>query len=151
MPNAKELLLNVLNRKKTTLEGKIPPFQIECLDMFQKKIMAIQVDETAEMDLQICSVLLDKCFCDLDNVVPSESRIIGLINKANCTNDDFYTKVTEIFDSEIQRLNHSVKDTFYDQTFKYVKTILVDMKAELARLKVALAQQDLDITTSNNY
>jgi hypothetical protein len=109
------------------------------------------MDEPAEMDLQICSILLDKCFCDLDNVVPSESRIIGFINKANRTNDDFYTKVTEIFDSEIQRLNNSAKDTFYDQTFKYVKTILVDMKTELTRLKVALDQQDLDITTYNNY
>lgn len=138
MPNSREMLLNILYRTKTRLKDKVSPFQIECLEMLQKKIRAIQVDEFTETNLLVCNILLDQCFCDLEDMVPRESRIIGLINKANLSNEDFYTKINHIFDKEIKKLNHCLRDAFYDQTFINVKRILIDMKTELTRLKTAL-------------
>ncbi|CAM2920702.1 Uncharacterised protein [Legionella steigerwaltii] len=151
MPTSKEMLLHILNRAITAHKDKISPFQIECLDMFQKKINAIKVDETAEMDLQICNILLDKCFCDLEDMIPRERRIISLLNKPNLTDDEFYTKVSTIFNHEIKELNSFLKDTFYDQTFKNVKMILIDMKTELTRLKTGLEQQPHNEKTLSCY
>ncbi|KTC80308.1 hypothetical protein [Legionella cherrii] len=151
MPNSREMLLKILNKTKNSLQNKVPPFQIECLDMFQKKIQAIQVDEISEMDLQVCDVLLDKCFCDLDDMVPREHRIIGLINKANLTNDDFYTKVAKIFDNEIKRINNLSRNGFYDQTVTHVKKIVIDMKTELTNIKNELNPQYHNMKTHHGF
>ncbi|WP_392536557.1 hypothetical protein [Legionella sp. 227] len=151
MPNSREMLLKILNRTRNSLQNKVPPFQIECLDMFQKKIEAIQEDEISEMDVQVCDVLLDKCFCDLDDIVPREYRIIGLINKANLKNDDFYTKVAKIFDNEITRINNLSRKGFYDQTLTNVKRIVIDMKTHLTSLKNELNPQYHDEKSHNGF
>ncbi len=138
MPSTKEMLLNIL---KNTKKDSLSLFQIECLDMFQAKIKSIPVDEQTEMDLPVCGILLDHCFCDLDNLFKSEQRIISIINKGNLSDDDFFQQVNQIFDDEIKILNHFSSEVFYNQTLKHVKTIVIDMKNELGRLKTSLDHQ----------
>lgn len=138
MPSPKEMLLNILKNAQT---DSLSSFQTECIDMFQAKIKAIPVDKKTEMDIQVSSVLLDHCFCDLDNLFASDKRIISLINKGNLSDKDFFEKVNQIFDNEMNRINKLSSEGFYYQTFKNVKTILIDMKSELSRLKASLDQQ----------
>ncbi|AWN74986.1 hypothetical protein LEAN103870_18865 [Legionella anisa] len=141
MPSTKEMLLNILKNAK---KDSLPPFQNECLDMFQAKINAIPVNEITEMDLRISAILLDRCFCDLDSIFRDEQRIISLINKKNLSNHDFFKQVNQIFDDEIKTLNSYSLVGFHDQLFKNVKAILIDMKTELSRLKTSLDQQLID-------
>ena len=150
MPSTKKMLLNIL---KNTKKNSLSPFQIECLDMFQEKIKTIPIDEQTEMDLPVCAVLLDHCFCDLDNLFKSEQRIISLINQGNLSDNDFFKHVNQIFADEIKTLNHHSSEFFYNQTLKYVKTIVIDMKNELVRLKTSLDQQLIDIAnlSSSEY
>ncbi|HHS8253470.1 TPA: hypothetical protein ACTTVN_002419 [Legionella anisa] len=141
MPSTKEMLLNILKNAK---KDSLPPFQNECLDMFQEKIYAIPVNEITEMDLRISAILLDRCFCDLDSIFRDEQRIISLINKKNLSNHDFFKQVNQIFDDEIKTLNSYSLIGFHDQLFKNVKAILIDMKTELSRLKTSLDQRLID-------
>ncbi|MCE0724464.1 MULTISPECIES: hypothetical protein [Legionella] len=151
MPSCKEMLLNILNNTQAQLKDSLSPFQTECLDMFQIKIKAIPVDERTEMDSKIGIILLDHCFCDLDNLFGSEDRIISLINKRNLNDNDFFKQVNQIFDDEIKALNQYALESFYAQTFKPVKNILIDMKNELTRLKTSLDQQLSDTQSSPEY
>lgn len=150
MPSTKEMLLNIL---KNTKKDSLSPFQIECLDMFQAKIKAIPIDEQTEIDLPVCAVLLERCFCDLDNLFKREERIISLINQGTLRDNDFFKHVNQIFDNEIKTLNHHSSEFFYNQTLKHVKTIVIDMKNELSRLKTSLDQQLSDTTnlSSSEY
>ncbi|HHF7353288.1 TPA: hypothetical protein ACPSKZ_003180 [Legionella anisa] len=141
MPSTKEMLLNILKNAK---KDSLPPFQNECLDMFQEKINAIPVNEITEMDLRISAILLDRCFCDLDSIFRDEQRIISLINKKNLSNHDFFKQVNQIFDDEIKTLNSYSLIGFHDQLFKNVKAILIHMKTELSRLKTSLDQRLID-------
>lgn len=109
MPSTKEMLLNILKNAKN---NSLTSFQNECLEMFRKKVAAIPVDEKREMDLHMSGVLLDRCFCDLDNIFPSEQRIISLLTKDNLTDESFFENVNQIFSNELLNINNLISDTF---------------------------------------